>query len=131
MSRVICVLVVVLMSAISTVGVCDLTPIEAGEQNAQQDVRRIEWFSEGCFNGCFFIWIFGGNPTSSNAKKPPEVVVKNVPNLLGKPPEYINKYVSAYQAESIHLRSRWADYGWLTGAGLTTAFLVGYMIGRF
>ncbi len=131
MSRVICVLVVVLMSAISTVGVCDLTPIEAGEQNAQQDVRRIEWFSEGCFNGCFFIWIFGGNPTSSNAKKPPEVVVKNVPNLLGKPPEYINKYVSAYQTESVRIQVQWVDYGWMTGTGLMAGGLVVGLISRF
>ena len=131
MSRVICVLVVVLMSAISTVGVCDLTPVELGQQDAQRNVYRPKWFFAGCLSGTFFTWLFDGNQVARDARKPPEVVVVNVPNLLGKPPEYIEKYVSAYQAESIHLRSRWADYGWLTGAGLTTAFLVGYMIGRF
>lgn len=64
-------------------------------------------------------------------KKPPEVVVKNVPNLLGKPPEYINKYVSAYQAESVRIQVRWVDYGWMTGTGLMVGGLVVGLISRF
>ena len=131
MSRVICVLVVVLMSAISTVGVCEQTPVELGQQDAQRDVYRPKWFFAGCLSGTFFTWLFDGNQVARDARKPPEVVVVNVPNLLGKPPEYINKYVSAYQAESVRIQVRWVDYGWMTGTGLMAGGLVIGLISRF
>ena len=131
MSRVICVLVVVLMSAISTVGVCEQTPVESGQQDAQRDVYRPKWFFAGCLSGTFFTWLFDGNQVARDARKPPEVVVVNVPNLLGKPPEYINKYVSAYQAESVRIQVRWVDYGWMTGTGLMAGGLVIGLISRF
>ncbi len=131
MSRVICVLVVVLTPLVSTVGVCEQTLVELGQQDAQRDIHRPKWFFAGCLSGTFFTRIFDSNQVARDARKPPKVIVVNVPNLLGKPPEYIEKYVSAYQAESIRLRSRWVDYGGMTGAGLITAFLVGYMIGWF
>ena len=69
MSRVICVLVVVLMSAISTVGVCEQTPVESGQQDAQRDVYRPKWFFAGCLSGTFFRWIFDGNAGGARRKK--------------------------------------------------------------
>lgn len=131
MCRVFCVLMISLMALTSTAGVCELTPIEAGEQDAQRDVLRAKWFVAGCLVGSFFLWLVNDNPVAREAKNPPEVVADKVPRLLGKPPEYVEKYVLAYQAESVRLKYRWAEYGWLTGSGLTTACLVGYAIGWF
>lgn len=130
MNQVICIFIVSILCMISTVGVCELTPIEVGQQDAKRDVPQQKWFIEGCFNGCIFTWVAGGNQVTKASKIPPEVVTENVPNLLGKPPEYIEKYVNAYQAETVNIQSRWADYGLWTGASLTSAIIFAYLIGR-
>ena len=122
---------VILTFLISTTGICELTPIEAGREDAQRDVLRAKWFFAGCLTGSFFLWVFNDNPVVREANKSPEVAANKVPRLLGKPPEYIDKYIVAYQAESVRLKYRWAEYGWITGSGLTTAYLVGYLVGWF
>ena len=131
MNRVLCVLIIMLMCMMSTVGVCKLTPTEVGQQDAQQDVLRPKWFLAGCLSGGFFLWLINDNSVARDAKKPPEVDVKNVPSLLGKPPEYVEKYIVSYQAESVRLRYRWAEYGRVTGSGLTVTIILGFMLGWF
>lgn len=127
MNRVFCVLIVVLMCMMSTIGVCELTPADVGRQDAQQDVPRPKWFLAGCLSGSLFLWIFNDNPVARDAKKPPEVDVNTIPHLLGKTPEYVEKYISSYQAESVRLRLKWVDYGWMTGSGLTITIILGYV----
>ena len=130
MRRVLCVLIIIAMCLITISGRCELTSIEAGQQDAQRDVPRPKWFIEGCFTGVLFAGIVGGNQVTKAAQIPPEVVVNNVPNLLGKPPEYVEKYVSAYKSESVRLQSRWAGIGMKTGTGLTTAVIIIFLISR-
>ena len=131
MRRTFCISMAVLTFLISSVGICELTPLEAGKQDAQQDVLRARWFFAGCLVGGFFLWLVNDNPVVREANKPPEVAVSKVPRLIGKPPEYVDKYVAAYQAESVRLKYRWSEYGWITGSAVTTAYLVGYLVGRF
>lgn len=130
MNQVICIFIVSILCMISTVGVCELTPVEAGKQDAQRDVPQQKWFIEGCLNGCIFSWIAGGNQVTRASKIPPEVVIQNLPNLLGMPPEYIDEYVKAYKAESVRTQSRWTEYGLWTGTTLTAAIVFAYLIGR-
>lgn len=131
MSRVFCVLIIMFLFVMSTVGICELTPIEVGQQDAQRDVLRPKWFIAGCLSGSLFLWIFNNNSVARDAKKPPEVDINNVPHLLGKSPKYVEKYVVSYKAESVRIRYRWAEYGWITGSGLTTTLILGYMLGWF
>ena len=39
--------------------------------------------------------------------------------------------VVSYQAESVRLRYRWAEYGRVTGSGLTVTIILGFMLGWF
>ena len=126
-----CVLMVILTFLMGTTGICELAPIEAGRQDAQRDVFRAKWFVAGCLTGGFFLWVVNDNPVAREANKSPEVAVNKVPRLLGKSPEYIDGYVVAYQAESVRLKYRWTEYGWMTGSGLITGCLVGYLVGWF
>lgn len=126
MRRVLCVLV--LMCMMSTVGICELTPMEAGKQDAQRDVPRPKWFLSGCISGGLFSWVFGQDSVARDARERPEVDVNQVTSLLGKPPEYIKKYVASYQAETIRIRIRWSEYGRITGSGIMTALVMGYLI---
>ena len=130
MWSVFCILIIVFMCLISTIGVCDLTPTEVGQQDAQQDVPRPKWFLAGCISGGFFLWLISDNSVARDAKKSPEVDINNVPHLLGKPPEYVEKYVTSYQAESVRISSQWAEYGRMTGSGITIAAILGYMISK-
>ncbi len=130
MRRVLCVLILIAMCLITISGRCEITPIEAGQQDAQRDVPRPKWFIEGCVTGVLFMGIVGGNQVTKASQVPPEVVVNNVPNLLGKSPEYVEKYVSAYKTESVRLQSRWAGIGMKTGTGLTTAVIIIFLISR-
>lgn len=130
MQRVLCVLMLTVVCLMNTSSVCALTPTDAGKQDAQRDVPRPKWFVEGCVTGVLFAGIVGGNQVTKAAQVPPEVIVNNVPNLLGKPPEYVEKYVSAYKSESVHLQSRWAGIGMKTGTGLTTAVIILFLISR-
>ncbi len=130
MRRVLCVLIIIAMCLMSISGRCELTPIEAGQQDAQRDVPRPKWFIEGCITGVLFAGIVGGNQVTKAAQIPLEVVTNDVPNLLGKPPEYVEKYVSAYKSESVRLQSRWAGIGMKTGTGFTTAVIIIFLISR-
>lgn len=128
MHRFFCLSIISLMFVFSTVGVCQQTPTDAGTQDAQRDVPRPKWFIEGCVNGALFSWIIGVNFVGKAANIPPEIAVKDVQHLLGKPPEYIQEYVKAYKSEAVRIQTQWTKYGIWTGTGLTTAILLGYMI---
>jgi len=125
MWRISCVLILSVVCMMSKSGICELAPIAAGLKDAEQDVPRSKWFFAGCINGSCF---FSDNTVVRDAKNPPEVELKNIPHLLGKPPGYVEKYIMSYQAESVRLRLTWMDYGWISGSGLTTVLLVAFLV---
>ncbi len=131
MSRLIGISIIIIACGISTLGICQQTPSDAGEQDAKRDVPKPKWFLEGCISGGLFSWIIGVDFVEKAAKIPPEIVIEDVKHLLGKPPEYIQDYVNAYKSEAVRIQVKWTNYGIRTGTGLTTLILIGYLISRF
>ncbi len=128
--RFIYILMLITIILIPVPAICELTPQQLGQQDAQRDVPRTKWFVEGLINGCIFSWIVGGDQVTKAAKTPPEVVVDEIKGLLGKPPEYVEKYVAAYKSESVFLQTRWTEYGLRSGTGITAALVFVYLISR-
>lgn len=128
MNRFTCVLVIVFIGVINTVGICELTPMEVGKQDAQRDVQRPRWFLAGCLNGGLMLWTIGSDSVGRDARQRPEVDVNSVPSLIGKPPEYVKRYIASYQAETIRIRIRWSEYGKIIGSGLTSVIVLGYLV---
>lgn len=123
-------IVLIIIILIPLNGVCELTPQQMGQQDAQRDVPRTKWFVEGLINGCIFSWIIGGDQVTKASKTPPEVVVNEIEGLLGKPPEFVEKYVAAYKSESVFLQTRWTEYGLRSGTGMSAAIVFVYLISR-
>lgn len=123
-------LMLITIILIPVTGVCELTPQQMGLQDAQRDVPKTKWFVEGLINGCIFSWVVGGEQVTNAAKSPPEVVVDEIKFLLGKPPDYVERYVAAYKSESVFLQTRWTEYGLSSGTGITAALVFAYLISR-
>ncbi|MCG9128970.1 hypothetical protein JT359_15375 [Candidatus Poribacteria bacterium] len=124
------VLMVLTFIFVPLTGICELTPQEMGKQDAHKDVSRTTWFIEGFINGCIFSWIMGGGQLTQAANTPPDVAVDEIKDLLGKPTEFVEKYVKAYQSESVVIQYRWSNYGIRSGTGITAALVFAYLIGR-
>ena len=121
--RFIYILMLITIILIPVTAICELTPQQMGRQDAQRDVPQTKWFVEGLINGCIFSWIVGGDQVT-------KAVVDEIKGLLGKPPEYVEKYVAAYKSESVFLQTRWTEYGLRSGTGITAALVFVYLISR-
>ena len=100
--------------------------ITAAEQDANKDVNKFLWFGVGCIlSGLFFL----SEPFGYIV--PPSGIVgtyfyRPTPppsRLIGKSPEYVAAYTSAYQAKRGNIQALWASAGCL-GGGLTIVAVV-------
>ncbi len=106
--------------------------IIAAEQDANKDVNKHFWFGAGCFlSGLFFLPTpFGYIVLPSGAigtyfyqpAPPPD-------RLIGKSPEYITAYTSAYQLKRGSIQARWTSAGCLSGCVILGTVAVSRAIG--
>ena len=101
--------------------------ITAAEQDANQDVNKPFWFGVGCFlTGLFFLqepvgYIvppLGIAGTYFYRPAPPPS------RLIGKSPEYVDAYTSAYQLKRGSIQAQWASAGCLGGCLTVTAVIL-------
>ena len=101
--------------------------ITAAEQDANKDVNKPLWFGAGCIlSGLFFLQ----EPFGYIA--PPAGIVgtyfyRPAPppsRLIGKSPEYVDAYTSAYQLKRGSIQAQWASAGCLGGCLTVTAVIL-------
>lgn len=106
--------------------------IIAAEQDANKDINKPFWFGAGCFlSGLFFL------PVPFGYIVPPAGVVGTyfyrpappLSRLIGKSPEYVDAYTSAYELKRGNIQAQWASAGCLGGCLTVTVVVVGIAIG--
>ena len=101
------------------------------EADANKDVNKLLCFSAGCvLSGLFFL------PSPYGYFFPPTGIIgsysyRPVPpssRLIGKSPEYIAAYTSAYQLKRGNIQARWVSAGCLSGCLILGTIAVGINI---
>ena len=104
----------------------------AAEVDANTDVNKPLWFGAGCLlTGLAFL------PDPYGYFFPPIGVIgayvyrpdPPVSRFIGKSPEYIAAYTSAYKAKRGNTQGLWAGAGCLTGGVVVGAALTGIIVG--
>ena len=107
--------------------------IAAAEADANKDVSKPLWFGAGCvLFGLFFL-----SPGPYGYLLPPVGLIGSyfyqpAPpplQLIGKSPEYIAAYISAYQSKRGNIQAQWASAGCLGGCLAVVTVTVGIGIG--
>ena len=100
----------------------------AAEADASKDVNKLLCFSAGCvLSALFFL------PSPYGYFFPPTGIIgsysyRPVPppsRLIGKPPEYIGAYTSAYQLKRGNIQAQWTSAGCLGGCVILGTITVG------
>lgn len=103
----------------------------AAEADGNKDVNKLLCFSAGCvFSALFFL------PSPYGYFLPPTGIIGSYSyrpspppaRLIGKSPEYIAAYTSAYQLKRGNIQARWTSAGCLSGCVILGTIAVG--IGR-
>lgn len=108
--------------------------VDTATADANRDVNKPLWFGTGCLiSGLLFLplsgWYscllppIGLTGTYFYRPNPP------LSRLIGKSPEYVDVYTSAYKSKRETIQVQWASVGCLTGGVVTGAVLVGVGIG--
>ena len=89
--------------------------VSAAEADAEGDIKKITWFSIGCFGSIYgLIYAFIEQP------------VVPAHRLLGKSPEYVTSYTLAYTEKAKDIQARQATLGCITSGCIGSA--IGYAI---
>lgn len=104
----------------------------AAEADANKDVSKLLCFGAGCvFSALFFL------PTPYGYLLPPVGIIGSYSyrpgplpaRLIGKSPEYISAYTTAYKSKRGHIQAQWTSAGCLSGCVILGTIAVGIRIG--
>lgn len=106
--------------------------IDAATTDANQDVNKPLWFGTGCLmSGLVFLpgWysclLAPAGLTGTYFYRPAPPLAR----LMGKSPEYVEAYTSAYKSQRGNIQVRWASAGCLTGGVIVGGVLISIGVG--